>query len=179
MSKCRVISFARPHQCGLLRHDEKLTLWEDGRPTGDHRREFAEPLQTREERIQLCTGHAEHTTIARIEATLRKITLGVRPVASNGVTRHQDDLGVRKQVPNEFDSFELDRAIARTLFADEASGPVRSSGGGKLPGKMPEIPFKRKVEMRGEILDLVGNDDDIGMLGERALEPRRSTFRRA
>ena len=70
---------------------------------------------------------------------------------------------------------ELDRAIARTLFSDERGRGrpfVRPSA--SSAGEMAEIPFKRKVEMRGEILDLVGNDDDVGMLGERAL--RATTF---
>ena len=44
---------------------------------------------------------------------------------------------------------------------------------------MREIPFERKIEMLGEILDLVGHHDDVGMLGERALQPRRAAFRRA
>ena len=73
----------------------------------------------------------------------------------------------------------LYRAIARALLADDARTGLPLRPRRKLAREVAEIPFQRKIEMRGEIFDLVRHHDDFGMLGERALQPRGAAFRRA
>ena len=121
MLERRVKGLARSCQRRLLRHDQKLARRVDRGPVVDHGGELAEtgcmPL---EEGEQLILRHGKHAAFARVEATLGKIALGVRPMAGDGIARHEDDLSLGQQPVNQADALRCYRAIARALLADDA-----------------------------------------------------------